>query len=293
RTDEAPRAAAEAKRRNGIMLPGRRTTSHTFLRPFWGTLSMTCQPFIRTLPHGCVEGQVRRARGPRGRIHFRGWRPEGVSRVMNVTNRRQGRKFFLPPRLLRENSLHASKQRNATQPDGPPGDAQLHSATSGSPSSRTKNSRPASVGMYVLGIHGVGSWCSVIRSDSPCHCMPRLNAPSAPPMIRSAPKNNAGPIVFAYAGTSVVRLLQLVSAFCSIVNGCSRAPRRCVWAFHSASLLNSPAKCGSQNAMWQTRPMPKTVTCRAPWLFRRSAIWAAYVGSSLLRAKCRWARGTV
>ena len=86
------------------------------------------------------------------------------------------------------------------------------------------------------GIHGVGSWCSVMRSDSPCHCMPRLKTPSAPPMMRSAARNRAGPIVLANAGTSVVRLRKLVSAFCSIVSGCSRAPRRCVCAFHSASL---------------------------------------------------------
>ena len=35
-------------------------------------------------------------------------------------------------------------------------------------------------------------------------------------MIRSAARNNAGPMVLANAGTSVVRLRKLVSAFCSI-----------------------------------------------------------------------------
>ena len=39
--------------------------------------------------------------------------------------------------------------------------------------------------------------------------------------------------MLAKAGTSVVRLLKLVRAFCSIVSGCSRAPSRWVWAFHS------------------------------------------------------------
>ena len=74
--------------------------------------------------------------------------------------------------------------------------------------------------------------------------------------------------MLANAGTSVVRLLKLVRAFCSIVSGCSRAPRRCVCFFHSASLANSAAKCGSQKAMWQTRPMPNTVTSFAPCFFR-------------------------
>ena len=60
--------------------------------------------------------------------------------------------------------------------------------------------------MKLLGIHGVGSCKSVMRSDRPCHCMPRPRMPSAPPMMRSAAKNNAGPIVLANAGTSVVRL---------------------------------------------------------------------------------------
>ena len=66
--------------------------------------------------------------------------------------------------------------------------------------------------------------------------MPRSKTPSAPPMIRSAWRKSPGPIVLAKAGTSVVRLLKLVSAFCSIVSGCSRAPMRCVWAFHSSTL---------------------------------------------------------
>ena len=68
-----------------------------------------------------------------------------------------------------------------------------------------------------------------------------------------------GPMVFAKAGTRVVRLLKLVKAFCSIVSGCSRAPRRWVCFFQSASELNSAAKWGSQKAIWQTRPMPKVV----------------------------------
>ena len=63
-------------------------------------------------------------------------------------------------------------------------------------------------------------------------------------------------MVLAKAGTRVVRLLKLVMAFCSMVSGCSFAPRRWVCFFHSASLWNSAAKCGSQNAMWNTRPMP-------------------------------------
>ena len=42
-------------------------------------------------------------------------------------------------------------------------------------------------------------------------------------------------MVLAKAGTRVVRLLKLVSAFCSIVRGWSRAPSRCVWVFHSAT----------------------------------------------------------
>ena len=62
--------------------------------------------------------------------------------------------------------------------------------------------------MYVLGIHGVGSCSSVMRSDRPCHCMPRPKVPSAPPMMRSAARNSAGPMVLANAGTSVVRLLE-------------------------------------------------------------------------------------
>src|SRR5439155_473843 len=82
-----------------------------------------------------------------------------------------------------------------------------------------------------------------------------------------------GLIVLANAGTAVVRLLKLVIAFCSIVSGWSRAPRRCVWRFHSASLSNSAAKCGSQNAMWQTRPMPKIVTSFAPFFLRSPICW--------------------
>ena len=42
--------------------------------------------------------------------------------------------------------------------------------------------------------------------------------------------------MLAKAGTSVVRLLKLVRAFCSIVSGWSRAPSRWVWAFHSSSV---------------------------------------------------------
>src|SRR5947209_5705152 len=105
--------------------------------------------------------------------------------------------------------------------------------------------------MKVLGIHGVGSWCKVIRSDNPCHCMPRLKAPSAPPMIRSAARNSPGPMVLANAGTRVVRLRKLVKAFCSMVSGCRRAPRRCVCLSQSSVLGNSAAKCGSQKAMWR------------------------------------------
>ena len=101
----------------------------------------------------------------------------------------------------------------------------------------------------IAGVRALAPDAIVMRNDSPCHCIPRLNAPSAPPMIRSAPRNSPGPIVLANAGTKVVRLLKLVSAFCSIVSGCSRAPSRCVCAFQSASLLNSAAKCGSQKAM--------------------------------------------
>src|SRR5271165_3338359 len=47
--------------------------------------------------------------------------------------------------------------------------------------------------------------------------------PSAPPMIRSALRKNPGPIVLAKAGTRVVRLLKLVSAFCSMVSGCNKS----------------------------------------------------------------------
>ena len=107
-----------------------------------------------------------------------------------------------------------------------PSIALRHQRLAPAPAGRT--AAPAASACSVLGIHGVGSCCSVMRSDSPCHCMPRPNAPSAPPMIRSAARNSAGPMVLANAGTSVVRLLKLVSAFCSIVSGCSRAPSRCV-----------------------------------------------------------------
>ena len=103
--------------------------------------------------------------------------------------------------------------------------------------------------MKLLGIHGVGSWCRVMRKDNPCHCMPRPKVPSAPPRMRSDCRNSPGPIVFANAGTSVVRLRKLVMAFCSIVSGCSFAPSRCVCSFHAASPGNSAAKCGSQKAM--------------------------------------------
>ena len=70
------------------------------------------------------------------------------------------------------------------------------------------------------------------------------------------------------AGTKVVRLLKLVRAFCSMVSGCRQAPRRCVCFFQSASVANSAAKCGSQKAMWHTRPMPNTVISLAPCFFR-------------------------
>ena len=73
--------------------------------------------------------------------------------------------------------------------------------------------------------------------------------------------------MLAKAGTSVVRLLKLVRAFCSIVSGCSRAPIRCVWAFQSSRLAYSSAKWGSQKAMWQTRPMPKITISSAPSTF--------------------------
>ena len=43
-------------------------------------------------------------------------------------------------------------------------------------------------------------------------------------------------MVLANAGTRVVRLLKLVSAFCSMVSGCSRAPRRCVCIFQADSV---------------------------------------------------------
>ena len=58
-------------------------------------------------------------------------------------------------------------------------------------------------------------------------------------MMRSAARKSAGPIVFANAGTSVVRLRKLVRAFCSIVRGCRRAPIRWVWAFHCSNVANS------------------------------------------------------
>src|SRR5438105_9106176 len=63
---------------------------------------------------------------------------------------------------------------------------QLHSATNGFANSFKKNSRPANVGIYVLGIQGLGSWCRVMRRDRRCHCMPRPKAPAAPPIILSA-----------------------------------------------------------------------------------------------------------
>ena len=122
--------------------------------------------------------------------------------------------------------------------------------------------------------------------------MPRDSAPSHPPMIRSDCRNSPGPIVFARHGTSVVRLRNDVIAFCSIVSGCSFAPTRCVCFFHSSTEANSPANCGSQNAMWHMRPMPNTVTSRAPFAFR-AAIFAGYVGRFSFVAKFRCASGTV
>ncbi len=65
--------------------------------------------------------------------------------------------------------------------------------------------------MNVLGTQGSGPYRRVIQRLAPCHCMPRSKMPSAPPMIRSAWRNSPGPIVLAKAGTSVVRLLKLVS----------------------------------------------------------------------------------
>jgi hypothetical protein len=47
-------------------------------------------------------------------------------------------------------------------------------------------------------------------------------------------RNSPSPIVFALAGTRVVRLLKLVTAFCSMVRGWSLAATRRVWAFHSS-----------------------------------------------------------
>ena len=92
--------------------------------------------------------------------------------------------------------------------------------------------------------------------------------------------------MFAYAGTSVVRLLNDVIAFCSTVRGCSFAPTRCVAAFHSASEAYSPAKCGSQNAMWQTRPTPNTHASRPPPDLI-AAIFSAKVGRFSAVAKFR------
>ena len=148
---------------------------------------------------------------------------------------------------------------------------QLHSASSGPESSFRKNNRPGWPGMNVEGIQGVGSCRSVIHSDRPCHCIPRPNVPSAPPMILSQPKNRPGPTVLAKAGTCVVRLLKLVSAFCSIVNGCSLAPSRWVCFFQSPTDANSAAKCGSQNAMWQTRPIQHMSARASSW--RRNAVF--------------------
>ena len=101
-----------------------------------------------------------------------------------------------------------------------------------------------------------GPYRSVIHRDIPCHCIPRLKMPSAPPIIRSDWRNRPGPTVLARHGTSVVRLLKLVSAFCSMVSGCSFAPRRYGWLLQSSTDWNSRPKWGSQKAIWHILPIP-------------------------------------
>src|SRR5262249_3083460 len=105
---------------------------------------------------------------------------------------------------------------------------QFKSGSRGPARASWKKRRPGGGGVNELGTQGSGPCGEVIQRLIPCHCIPRSNRPSAPPMIRSALRKRPGPIVLANAGTSVVRLLKLVKAFCSIVRGCSRAPIRCV-----------------------------------------------------------------
>ena len=129
--------------------------------------------------------------------------------------------------------------------------------------------------MYVLGIHGVGSCCRrhAQRQPLPLHAAIEGAVGAADDPVRRQEQRRADgvgkrrhqrrPALEAGQGVLLDRQRMQLRP----------QPMRLPLPLLLARRIR-PAKCGSQNAMWHTRPMPKTVTSLAPCFFR-SAICSA------------------